>query len=563
MYRQGKAWEGPTDGRDLSQHQADLNFPESTVSGAVVAGRFGPRGERWSQTDWNNFFASPLRWPEGRLATRTVALAATVTLVIALAAAIVTVRHFSFIGAVIVAIGATFLASVASAALARFRQDQTPSPAEEQAAVMRIQTIVLSLMDRYSIEEPEIKPPVKLIDTSGAPIANDFDRRLAGTQIKSSEFFLSQFVARPRLTAILGELGAGKTSLLLRLTHRMLMDRSDDRRDLIPLFLKCRDWSEEYNTFQSWVTATALKSYEIPVNVSDYWIRAGKMFIALDGLHELPDDHFEGFSKAINSWIQAAEGTRLAISSTMDTGVASRVRSLGVDQVCVIQPLPDLELQRLLRRTLSKLNFQVEVPAVREMDLWMHDLILRNEQLRGPALIGLLSEAIEESEQLPDDIERHVDNQDPASVAFLVANSFFSRGDFAAARDSYGAITRLGHSRWRVSAYILLATCLYLLGDVEKASDTMIEAVSVRLHESVRATPDAVEPLSEQEIQCLAAIPFDLSLDIAQISSAANLPLSQSSQALQTLREHGLVETVANTGDRARFRRSIAATSSR
>ena len=165
------------------------------------------------------------------------------------------------------------------------------------------------------------------------------------------------------------------------------------------------------------------------------------------------------------------------------------MRSLGVDRVCVIQPLPDLELQRLLRRTLSKLNFQVEVPAVREMDLWMHDLILRNEQLRGPALIGLLSEAIEESEQLPDDIERHVDNQDPASVAFLVANSFFSRGDFAAARDSYGAITRLGHSRWRVSAYILLATCLYLLGDVEKASDTMIEAVSVRLHESVRATP--------------------------------------------------------------------------
>jgi NACHT domain len=560
---QGKA-EGSTDGRDLSQRQAALSFPRPVVSGTLVVGKFGPHGDRWSEASLGGFLASSLRWPEARLATRTIVLAAVVTLSIAIAAAVVTSMRFSFTGAVIVAIGASAAVSIATAAFARFRQVQSPPPPEEQAAALRIQAIVSSLLERYGMEEPEINPPVKLIDTSGAPIGNDLDRRLAVAQTTSSEFFLSQFVDRPRLTVILGESGAGKTSLLLRLTHRMLLDRSEDRRDLIPLFFKCRDWTDEYDSFYKWVIATAQKSYGIPVHISDYWIRSGRLFIALDGLHELPPDCFAEFSGAINSWIQAAEGTRLAISSTMQPGIADLVRSLGVDQLCVIQPLPDSDIQRSLDRTLSRLNFRDDVPAVQAMDRWMQGLISRNSHLRGPALVGLLAEAIGESEQLPDDgTQRRTDSNDPADVAFLVANSFFSRSEFGAARDAYSAITRLPHSRWHVPAYTLLATCLYLLGDVNEASDKMIESVALRLQESIRATPDAVEPLSKDELQCLAAVPFDTSLDIVQISSAASLPLSRSRQVLQTLRERGLIETVANTGDMARFRRSATATTSR
>jgi DNA-binding IclR family transcriptional regulator len=61
----------------------------------------------------------------------------------------------------------------------------------------------------------------------------------------------------------------------------------------------------------------------------------------------------------------------------------------------------------------------------------------------------------------------------------------------------------------------------------------------------------------------LAAVPFDISFDVLQISSAANLPLSQSRQALQTLRERGLVETASRPEDQARFRRSVTATAKR
>ena len=522
-----------------------------------MTGGFGSQGgHRWSQSALINLFAPSLRRPDRRFATRTVALAAGVTFAIAVVAAVATSGHFSFAGAFIVAVAAILASSIASVALVRSRRDLRPTPAEEQAAILRVRTIVSSLRERYGLEESEISPPVKLIDVSDTVSKSDLDRSLASAPARTSEFFLSQVTDKPRLTVILGELGAGKTSLLLRLTDQMLRDRARNEKELIPLFIKCRDWSDEYSTFDKWVKVAANKSYDIPLHVSDYWIRSGKIFVALDGLHELPPGSYEVFRNAINSWIRAAEGTRLAISSTMQPSIAELMRSLNVDQVCVIQPLPDSYIQQLVQSTLLRVNFQDDIPRARAMTVWVQGLISQNRQMRGPALVGLLTEAIGESEQLLEDVQP-VDNKDPASVTFRVANSFFSRGDFAAAAEAYRAITWLPHSRWHVSAYALLGTCQYFSGDVDRASETMIGAVTLRLQETIRATPDVVKPLSDEEIRCLAAVPFDLSFDIVQISSAASLPLSESREALQTLREQGLVETVAGNHDRARFRRSV------
>lgn len=554
--------EGRGDGQDHARHHAAVSLSSSATPGTAVAGRFGPHRDRWALANLSNLLTAGQRSQEERIATPTVASAAVASLGIAVAA-VATTASVTFAGAVAAAVGATFTASLTARAFTRFRQAQSPAPEEEQAAILRIQSIVSSLLERYGMEKPEINPPVKLIDTSGTPISNDIDGRLAAVKATSSEFFLSQLVDRPRLTVILGESGSGKTSLLLRLAQRMLLDRPDDRRGLIPLFFKCRDWSDEYDSFYKWVTANALKSYDVPLHISDYWIRSGRLFIALDGLHELPPNCFEEFSKEVSSWIRAAEGTRLAISSTMEPEIRELIRSLGADQLCAIQPLPTADIRRLLRRTLSRLSFREEVPAVRAMDGWMQDLISRNDQLRGPALVGLLAEAIGEAKQLPDNTELPVDSKDPADVTFLLANSFFSRGDFTSAQDAYRAITRLPRSRWQIPAYALLATCLYLLGNVDQASDAMLEAVTLRLHESVRATPEAVENLSEDEMQCLAVVPFDKSLDIVQISSASGLPLSRSREALWALRERGLVETAAYSDDRARFRRSATAAASR
>lgn len=498
-------------------------------------------------------------WSDRGLETVVASSAAVATLAIAVATGTVLSQHLSFPQTVAIAVIGLAFASLTAAALARLLQDRRPTWAAEQAAIARIHAIVGFLLDRYGMGEPAIHPPVKLVEAPSRRHDRDLERLLERAQSTSSEVFISQIVSRPRCTVILGSYGSGKTSLLLRLTHRLLTDTETNRVGFIPLFFKCRDWSEEYGSFHKWITASAVRSYRIPVHISDYWIRTGKLFVALDGLHEVSPDRLNQFSTEIHSWVQAAEGTRLAISARLDMPSAEKlVRTLHADQICVIQPLPDSDIRRYLQEALSRLTLQADPHRVEAMDIWMQSLVARTDYLRGPALVGLLAEALEESEQLPGRDKKRADDGDPASVAFQVANEFFSHGDFAAAQKAYGAITRLPHSRWHIPAYTLLGTCLYLMGDIDQASEAMLESVALRLQESIQATPEAVEPLSDVELTCLAAVPLHASYDLAQVSSAASLPISRSRQALQILRERGLVETVENTDERARFRRSLA-----
>ena len=230
MHHKSEA-KGRDAGRDRSQSRATITLPGSAAAlGAVVTDRFGSYVHRWSQTSLG-YSLVPSR---GRLATRTVAFAATATLAIALAVAIGTSTHISFTHAVIVAFGAAL---------------QPPSPLRLSRAFVKIRKCLMLKSkplscafrqrfphsERYGIEQPDINPPVKLVDTHGDPSNSDISRRMAMAETTSSDFFLSQLVNRPRLTVILGESGAGKTSLLLRLTYRMLLDRQKDNRSFIPL----------------------------------------------------------------------------------------------------------------------------------------------------------------------------------------------------------------------------------------------------------------------------------------------------------------------------------------
>lgn len=499
-------------------------------------------------------------WPGVPLQVTAVLFAAATALAIAIGGIFVASRYQGFSASVIIAAASLLLASLTSAWLVSFRRDHRPSQAEQQAALHRIRSITSSLLERHGIEDTEIDPPVKLVDTSEKANTYDFEKLIAATSSTSSEFFLAQFMDVPRYTVILGEHGSGKTSLLLRLASRMLTDRPKGSSEFIPLFLKCRDWSESYGSFHKWITIRALHAYKLPVHVTDYWIRTGKLFIGLDGFDELPSDQIDSFSGAVSAWVKAAEGTRLAISARLDRdGARDFLRAVRPEQICVIQPLPDSDIRRYLLDSFSKLSFPTRALDVVAMDAWMRNLVSRQDYLRGPALVGMLAEAVEESEQLPGVNDEGVITNDPVLATFLVANSYFWDGKFKAAEEIYGAVTRLAHSRWHVPAYTLRATCLYLLGEVDQASNMMLESVALRLQESIQATPDVVGPLSAVEAKCLAALPASLSLDLAQVSSAAHLPISLSRSVLQSLRERGLVETAEHTEDRARFRRSSVA----
>jgi hypothetical protein len=505
-----------------------------------------------------------IRLPEGRLGRLSTSAVIAVIVSITIVVNSELFQKPTLAISIILALIALVLASASAGLLARLSHYKRPSPSEEEAAIARIQAIVGFLLARHGIEDPVIHPGVKILNRredaerhAGQDGEHDRGYPLRDMHSRSSEAFIANIADQPRFTVVLGRYASGKTSLMLRLTQHLLADKLQGRGDLVPLFFKSTDWSEQPGSFHKWVAAAALEYFGIPSHITDFWIRTGRLFIVFDGLDELPQERLSQFVESVASWTQAAEGTRLAISSTLgDSKTQGFISATNVDQICVIQPLSQSDIRNLLRSALSRIQFDIGPERQEAMSHWVAELTSRTEYLQGPALVGLIGEAIEESEKTPGKGALGIDN-DPAYIAFQVANSFFSRGDLAPAIEAYSAIARLPHSRWHIPAYTLLGTCLYLIDEIDQANEVMLECVALRLRENIQPSPDAVKHLSDTELRCWAAVPLDSSYDVAQISSAAGLPIKRSRQALQNLRERGLVETVENTDQRARFRRSI------
>lgn len=489
-------------------------------------------------------------------------VAATATLV-----ALIVSDHLSVPEALLVATSG-FAAMVALlASVDRLADRRDPTRAEEAAAIARIRLQIESTLDRYSIDRPEIYPPVKLLDVPGEhnhPFGLESQWSTAATT--SSTLLISQMAAQPRFTLVMGEPGSGKTSLLLRLTQRMLTDHSEGKSKLVPLFISCRQWTTEYHSLDDWISANARTIYRTPQRVSDHWMKHGQLVLALDGLDEVSDDRREDLMGAVNSWAQAAEGARIVLTSrTTAHKDESFIRWLQADQIAMLQPLDDSDIRTHLRRAIAefsrRLRGPTELHAVRAMGEWIEGIITSDENLRGPALVGLLAESVRKAGQLPNATLHEGESRDPAEVAFRLANNFLAHGDVESAEQAYEATTHIVKSRWCAPAAVLLGTCLYIRGDRQGAHNAMLESVALRLREAVEPTDkeSLADSLSDKERQVLNAMVSEASYDLSQVSSSAHLSTSQSRLALQKLKDKGLVEIIEGTRKRVRFRRSVAA----
>ncbi|WP_178379962.1 NACHT domain-containing protein [Cryptosporangium aurantiacum] len=97
---------------------------------------------------------------------------------------------------------------------------------------------------------------------------------------------LQEVVADPRLrgrVVILGEPGAGKTALLLRLTLALLETRADDAELPVPVLLRLSTWDPDTRTLEQWITGRLLTDYghrrPLPLE---------RLLPLLDGLDEMP-----------------------------------------------------------------------------------------------------------------------------------------------------------------------------------------------------------------------------------------------------------------------------------
>jgi NACHT domain len=435
-----------------------------------------------------------------------------------------------------------------------------PSSAQQAAAQARLELAITFLSDRLGIDDDYLNPELRVFRSIELSQELSSNQPIPKGPVIDSLTFIAQVVDNPRCTVILGAAGSGKTTMLLRLARRLIDERINTDSGLIPLFLELRDWSDQYSSLSSWVINRAADLYGTPQRVSDYWIRSGQLLLALDGMDEVHRDLRSGLLKAIGTWAESAEGTRVVL--TARSSIQDRrdlTQWLKADQIGLLQSLSVSDVDVHLRRLLTRLGDSTGLSSLYGMRDLLENVISADEVTEGPVLLGLLAECVREvKEGEPKSQDQSIDNRDSARAAFDLGNEFLRRGDFLAARDAYQVTVRFTDSRWSAAASILKGTCLFALGDREGAREAMIESVAMRLQQSLRLGGEFKQDvqLSNEEREILSAMSEGISYDLIQVSSSAKLSTNRSRPALQSLREKGLVETADSSGGIARFRLS-------
>ncbi len=136
---------------------------------------------------------------------------------------------------------------------------------------------------------------------------------------------------------VMGEPGAGKTTVLLQLVSDLLLRAEMDGRHPIPVVFSLASWRNNV-PLGDWMVNELASRYEVPRRLGQAWLKNGELLPLLDGLDEVEQEHRVACAQAINQFRQRY--------LTLPTVVTCRIKDyealatrLNLSQAIVLQPL--------------------------------------------------------------------------------------------------------------------------------------------------------------------------------------------------------------------------------
>lgn len=111
-----------------------------------------------------------------------------------------------------------------------------------------------------------------------------------------------------RSLLILGEPGAGKTTTLLELTRRLIVQARTDQDQPIPVVFNLSSWAEKQLPLQEWLASELQVKYQIPLEIGTVWIQKHQLLPLLDGLDEVRAGARAACVAAINAFLPNSGG---------------------------------------------------------------------------------------------------------------------------------------------------------------------------------------------------------------------------------------------------------------
>jgi hypothetical protein len=147
---------------------------------------------------------------------------------------------------------------------------------------------------------------------------------------------------------ILGEPGAGKTTMLLQLVSHLLAQAEGDERCPMPAVFSLAGY-DGGRPFDEWLVDELANNYEVPRKLGAAWISSAAFIPLLDGLDEVDADQRRACAEAINAFRHQYEGVSMLVT-TRNLDYQAIALRLNLEKAIMLQPLNADQINEYLAR---------------------------------------------------------------------------------------------------------------------------------------------------------------------------------------------------------------------
>ncbi|EAW35262.1 NACHT domain-containing protein [Lyngbya sp. PCC 8106] len=186
-----------------------------------------------------------------------------------------------------------------------------------------------------------------------------------------------------RTLLILGEPGAGKTTVLLKLTRDLIARTSDNLNQPIPVVFNLSSWAKKQQKIADWLVDELQSNYGVSKSLGKAWVKDQQLLLLLDGLDEVRAKHREACVEAINEFMQNYGLTEMVVCSRIKDyqALSNRLQVRGA--ICV-QPLTSKHINQYLDEAGEQLQ---GVKTLLQQDTAMQ------EMMKSPLTLSIVSMA--------------------------------------------------------------------------------------------------------------------------------------------------------------------------
>ena len=152
---------------------------------------------------------------------------------------------------------------------------------------------------------------------------------------------------------ILGQPGAGKTTMLLELAKKLMERAENDLNEPIPILLSLSSWQNDQQSITDWIVAelNSGKYYNVRKDITKQWLEEGEIIPLFDGLDELAAPRQEQCVKKLNEFLQPGNWMYPLVVCSRIEEYQLYSTQLALNSSLELQPFSDEQIQEYLERT--------------------------------------------------------------------------------------------------------------------------------------------------------------------------------------------------------------------